>query len=54
VLFSLPGLEYRVDASGDLVNWTAVTNFISTNAVMYFQDASATNYNRRFYRAVVP
>jgi Concanavalin A-like lectin/glucanases superfamily/CARDB/Bacterial TSP3 repeat len=54
VLFSLPGLEYRIDASGDLVNWTAVTNFVGTNATMYFRDTSATNYSRRFYRAVVP
>ena len=53
-LFSVPGLQYRVDASGDLLNWTAVSNFISTNAVIYFRDASATNYSRRFYRAVVP
>jgi hypothetical protein len=54
VLFSLPGLEYRIDASGDLLNWTAVTNFISTNATLHFLDSSATNYSRRFYRAVVP
>ena len=54
VLFSLAGLEYRIDASSDLVNWTAVTNFVSTNATMHFMDSSATNYSRRFYRAVVP
>jgi Carboxypeptidase regulatory-like domain len=54
VLFSSPGLEYRIDASSDLLNWTAVTNFISTNATMRFMDSSATNYSRRFYRAVVP
>jgi hypothetical protein len=54
VLFSSPGLEYRIDASGDLLNWTAVTNFISTNATMRFMDSSATNYSRRFYRPVVP
>jgi hypothetical protein len=54
VLFSLPGLEYRIDASSDLLNWTAVTNFVSTNATMHFLDSSATNYDQRFYRAVVP
>jgi hypothetical protein len=54
VLFSSPGLEYRVDASSDLLSWSAVTNFISTNAIMRFMDSSATNYSRRFYRAVVP
>ena len=54
VLFSSPGLEYRIDASSDLLSWTAVTNFVSTNATMHFMDSSATNYSRRFYRAVVP
>jgi len=34
--------------------WTAVTNFISTNAATYFRDTSATNYSKRFYRAVAP
>jgi hypothetical protein len=54
VLFSLAGLEYRIDASSDLLNWTVVTNFVSTNATMHFMDSSATNYSQRFYRAVVP
>jgi hypothetical protein len=54
VLFSLPGLEYRVDASDDLLNWSAITNFVSTSATVYFQDPGATNYTRRFYRVAVP
>jgi len=54
VLYSQPGVEYRIDASADLVNWAAVTNFTSTNSVMHFMDSTATNYSRRFYRAVVP
>jgi hypothetical protein len=54
MLFSLPGLDYRIDASSDLLKWTAVTNFVSTDATMHFMDSSATNYSRRFYRAVVP
>jgi hypothetical protein len=54
VLFSSSGLEYRIDASSDLLSWSAVTNFISTNAIMRFMDSSATNYSRRFYRAAVP
>ena len=54
VLFSQPGLEYRIDASSDLLNWTALTNLVSTNAVMHFMDSAATNYDRRFYRAVMP
>jgi hypothetical protein len=54
VLFCLPGLEYRLESSSNLVDWTAVTNVLSTNATMHLMDASATNYSRRFYRAVVP
>jgi len=37
-----------------LEDWTTLTSFISTNATMQFRDSAATNYNRRFYRAVVP
>jgi hypothetical protein len=54
VLFNLPGLEYRLESSSNLVDWTTVTNVLSTNATMHLLDASATNYSRRFYRAVVP
>jgi hypothetical protein len=41
-------------ASADLVNRATLTNFVSTNATMYFRDSAATNFNQRFYRAVVP
>jgi hypothetical protein len=54
VLFCLPGLEYRLESSSNLVDWATVTNVLSTNATMHLLDASATNYSRRFYRAVVP
>ncbi len=54
VLYGQAGSSYRIDASSNLLDWTAVTNFVSTNTAMYFRDASATNYSRRFYRAVVP
>jgi hypothetical protein len=52
ILTATVGLNYRIDASTDLVNWTAITNFIGTNTTMLFRDISVTNYNRRFYRAV--
>ncbi len=48
------GVQYRVDASSNLSNWTAVTNFVSTNTTVHFTDQSATNYSQRFYRAVAP
>jgi hypothetical protein len=48
------GLNYRVDASIDLVNWIVLTNFVSTGATMNFRDSAATNFSQRFYRAVAP
>jgi Tol biopolymer transport system component len=54
VLSATTGLNYRIDASTDLVNWMTVTNFFSTNLTISIQDTGATNYNQRFYRAVLP
>ncbi len=53
-LQGVPGISYRVLAATNLVNWLPLTNLTSTNAVMFFRDASATNASRRFYRAVAP
>jgi hypothetical protein len=53
MLYALPGLSYEIDASTNLVNWLPLTNFISTNTPFYFNDPTATNYNQRFYRAVI-
>ena len=49
-----PGLNGRIEASTNLVNWTTLTNFVSTNSVIYFRDPGFTNCDRRFYRAMVP
>jgi hypothetical protein len=46
------GSNYVIQVSTNLINWQPLTNFVSTNATMYFQDTSATNYSRRFYRAI--
>ena len=40
--------------STNLVDWMTLTNFVGTNATIYFRDAAATNLNLRFYRAVTP
>jgi hypothetical protein len=48
------GSNYVIQVSSDLINWQPLTNFVSTNATMYFQDTTATNYSRRFYRALLP
>ena len=38
---------------GALVNRATLTNFVSTHATVYFHGSAATNFNQRFYRAVV-
>jgi hypothetical protein len=48
------GLNCRIEASTNLVNWGTITNFTTTVAPIYFYDAATTNFNRRFYRAVKP
>lgn len=46
------GRTYRVQASVDLLNWTEVANFLSTNCSDQFSDCDATNCESRFYRLV--
>lgn len=53
-LEGVPGFNYRIETATNLSDWMLLTNFVSTNSLMYFHDAAATNFNRRFYRAVVP
>jgi hypothetical protein len=48
------GFSHIVQVSTDLLNWQPLTNFVLTNYPFYFSDSTATNYSRRFYRAVVP
>src|SRR5581483_9368170 len=48
------GLNVSIQFSGDLKNWTTLTNFTATNSTLAFRDPAATNSSRRFYRAVVP
>jgi uncharacterized repeat protein (TIGR03803 family) len=46
------GSNYMVQASTNLLTWLPITNFVSTNSPFYFSDPLATNYSRRFYRAI--
>jgi hypothetical protein len=46
------GQTWQVQSSLDLANWSPLATFVSTNSVMRFVDYEATNYERRFYRAM--
>ena len=48
------GLNGRIQVSTDLLDWVTLTNFVGTNATLDFLDPAATNFNNRFYRAVIP
>ena len=43
-----------IEASTNLMNWTVVTRLLSTGPQTNFHDPDTTNFNRRFYRVVVP
>jgi hypothetical protein len=49
-----PGMNGHIQASTNLMDWTTLTNFTGTNAVLNIVDSSVTNQNHKFYRAVVP
>jgi hypothetical protein len=54
--FQLPvpvGCTYIILASTDLQNWTPIATNVAESAIVAITDVSATNYSRRFYRAVV-
>jgi RHS repeat-associated protein len=44
------GQSYTLLASTNLVDWTGIAGFISTNLPMTLVDPAATNFARRFYR----
>jgi hypothetical protein len=47
------GFHYTIQVSTNLVNWQSLTNFVGTISPLNFSDPVATDYNRRFYRAVL-
>ena len=49
---AIPGLEYQVQSSSNLVSWTGLTNLIATKTTFDFTNTTATQ--RRFYRVFQP
>ena len=47
-------LNGHIQVSTNLLDWLTLTNFVGTNTTLNFRDATATNFNQRFYRAVIP
>jgi len=48
------GYNYEIRASTNLLDWLALTNLLAPNTLFQFNDPTATNFPRRFYRAVQP
>jgi len=48
-----PGYSYAVEASTNLVDWTNIAVLVNTNGTVPFTDPASSNYNQRFYRAVI-
>ena len=47
------GLNYRIERSTNLVDWSTVGVLPGTNSPLSLRDTSATNFPARFYRGVV-
>lgn len=52
-LLGSPGCSYTIQVSTNLQNWDSLTNLLVTNSITPFTDLVVTNFNRRFYRAVL-
>lgn len=48
-----PGTTYRLDATADLKNWTAISTNYVPEGVLDFRDPEADEHPTRFYRAVL-
>ena len=52
ILIGPIGSNYTIEASTDLKSWLTLGSFTTTFSSINFNDASATNYPQRFYRAL--
>jgi len=48
---AISNLNYAVEISSTLTNWSVLSTFTATNSAHPFTDATATNAGQRFYRA---
>jgi pimeloyl-ACP methyl ester carboxylesterase len=46
--------NYYIECSTNLVDWTPCAVLVNSNGVAQFIDSGTTNFNQRFYRAMVP
>lgn len=53
-LNGIAGWTYSIQASTNFADWMPLATFVATNSTAPLVDAAATNYTRRFYRAVAP
>ena len=47
-------LQNRIEVSSDLLNWSTLTNYTSTDLTVQILDKDAAGANHKFYRAVAP
>ena len=47
------GYSYLVQTSTNLMNWTPTALLANTNGTVWFVDSAVTNFNRKFYRAML-
>jgi len=53
ILTGPAGSTNEIEASADLMNWTPVGTVVDTSGTLTFTDSTATNSQKRFYRAIL-
>ncbi len=53
-LSGVPGQQFRIDASTNLIAWSPLTTLVISNGGTVFLDLAAPAFKKRFYRAVTP
>ena len=45
---------FHIEAATDLASWATLATFTNTSGMIPYIDSAATNFSRRFYRAIAP